>query len=247
MPTITAQTSFSKDVMPKTPLVLIPGLICAPRLWAPQIAALSDIASCQVADHTVHASMAAIAQSILESAPERFALAGLSMGGYIAFEIMRQAPERIERLALLDTSALADTSKARALRTNRIEKINAGGFAEFIKTDWVAQMMPREKADDAALKAAIIAMATEVGADACCRQLTAIMGRADSRPVCETITCPATIIVGALDVVTPPIRHAEIHALIEGSEFHTVPGCGHLSTLEAPDMVSDLLRHWLLG
>src|SRR5262245_5048804 len=111
---MTSKTKTSKAKTPNTQaskanLVLVPGLLCSGALWAPQIAALSDIADCIVADHTRHRTMTGIARSVLAAAPERFALAGLSMGGYIAYEIVRQAPDRVERLALLDTGSRADT------------------------------------------------------------------------------------------------------------------------------------------
>src|SRR5437867_9178383 len=103
----------------KTNLVLVPGFLCSKALWAPQIAAFGDIADMTVADHTRGDTMLAIAKSILDAAPARFVLAGLSMGGYIAYEIVRQAPERVTRLALLDTSARADAPERRALRLRR--------------------------------------------------------------------------------------------------------------------------------
>jgi len=233
--------------MTKFPLILIPGLLCSPRLWAAQIEDLSDIASCEVVDHTRHSTVAAITRSILEEAPEHFALAGLSMGGYISFEILRQEPERVKKLALLDTSALADTDEARASREARMADVRANGFEQFVAGDWLAQMVPAAKADDETLKEQISALALEVGEGAFFRQQKAIMSRPDSRPTCETISCPTTIIVGELDDVTPPVRHEEIHELISGSTLQVVPECGHLSTVEKPREISTLLRDWLMN
>ncbi|MGI9373084.1 MAG: alpha/beta fold hydrolase [Hyphomicrobiales bacterium] len=230
--------------MEKTPLILIPGLLCTKALWAAQTEALSDIAECHVPDHTRHDTMAGIVRSILDDAPERFALAGLSMGGYIALEIMEQAPERVTRLALLDTTAGADNDAGKSRRKRLIEQARHD-FEKFLKDAWLPYMLPEGKENDEALIAKTLQMARETGVEAYCRQQTAILNRSDARGVCETVSCPTTIIVGNLDKPTPVAGHQEMHELIAGSQLHIIPNCGHLSTLEAPNQVSKLLRHWL--
>ena len=231
--------------MVKTPLVLVPGLLCTGDLWAAQVAALSDIADCQIADHTRHNTISGIARSIIESMPRSFALAGLSMGGYIAFEIMRQTPERVERLALLDTSALGDNEEERRNRLALIE-FATEDFERFLDEYWLLQMLPTGKLNDKKLRDQILAMARDTGVDAYVRQQQAIISRPDSRPVCEQISCPVTVIVGDLDQATPLARHEEIQRITPGSELIVIEACGHLSTLEAPNKVNSALRNWLV-
>ncbi len=225
---------------------MIPGLLCTPTLWTAQIEALSEFAECSVPDHTRHDTMAGIVRSILDGAPERFALAGLSMGGYIALEILEQAPERITRLALLDTTAKADDDAGKARRKRLIEDAR-NDFEAFLKNAWLPYMLPEGKENDENLIATTLEMARDVGVEAYCRQQTAILNRSDARAVCETITQPTMIIVGNLDKPTPVAGHQEMHELISGSQLHIIPNCGHLSTLEAPNQVSKLMRHWLLN
>ncbi|MGI9484214.1 MAG: alpha/beta fold hydrolase [Hyphomicrobiales bacterium] len=230
--------------MSKLPLVLIPGLLCTAKLWAPQVTALSDVAECQIGDHTRHNTISGIARSILGNAPDRFALAGLSMGGYISFEIMRQAPERVEKLALLDTSALSDTDEKRHGRLALIDQANSA-FESFLHSFWLHQMLAPEKRGDDDLNEEILSMARETGVETYVRQQQAIVSRPDSRATCEQINCPVMIVVGALDEATPVARHEEIHAITPNSELAVIKGCGHLSTIEAPMEVNALLREWL--
>jgi pimeloyl-ACP methyl ester carboxylesterase len=226
------------------PTVLIPGLLCTPRLYAEQIPALWPLGPVMIASHTHDDSMSGIARRVLSSAPPKFALVGLSMGGYIAFEILRQAPERVAKLALLDTTARADTPEQTEQRRRQIEMARDGRFHA------IAQLLfPRFVAaarhDDRALQAAVRQMAEATGAEAFIRQQTAIMGRADSRAELAAIACPTLIVVGADDALTPPERAAEIAAGVPRSRQAVVPDCGHLSTLEQPAAVTALLVEFL--
>jgi len=226
------------------PLVLIPGLLASPRLYAPQIPQLWRAGPVTIADHTRDDSIAAIARRILESAPRTFALAGLSMGGYIAFEIVRRAPERVARLALLDTSAWPDTAEQSAARRAHMALASQGRFAEVVDALF-PRLVHRTRREDAALRTLIDLMATEVGAAAYLRQQAANIGRADSRPTLAHIRCPTLVLVGDGDELTPPERAAEMAQGIAGARLVSVAQCGHLSTLERPEEVTQALLEWL--
>lgn len=231
--------------MSRLPLVLVPGLNCSARLYAPQMPALwAASAGVSVADHRGAASVEEIAAAVLAAAPPRFALAGLSMGGYVAFEMWRRAPERIARLALLDTTARPDTEEGAANRRRLIGVAETGGFASIPPLQIPILLAPANRAR-ADLVATVLAMAEETGAEAYVRQQRAIMARPDSRPTLATITCPTLVLVGAMDELTPPAVAAEIAAGISGARLVEVPGAGHLATLEAPDAVTVALRDWL--
>ena len=231
--------------MPESlPVVLVPGLNCSARLYAEQIPALWQFGPVTVADHRRDDSMAAIARRILADAPPRFALAGLSMGGYIAFEILRQAAERVARLALLDTGAGAEVPERTAQRKPLIALAQQGRFAE-ITEDQFPLLVHRSRNGDAALKAAVRAMNEETGPDAYCRQQHAIMGRPDSRPGFAAIACPTLVLVGDEDQLTPPALAHEVANGIRGARLVVVPECGHLSTMERPQAVTQALLDWM--
>ena len=178
------------------PIVLVPGLNCSARLYAEQIPALWRFGPVMVADHRRDDSIAAIARRILAAAPPRFALAGLSMGGYIAFEIMRQAPERVAKLALLDTGARPETAGADASGGG----VDRAGQGRPLRRNAVDMHFPvyvhRDRHGDAALKRLVRAMAEETGPEAFLRQQQAIIGRPDSRPGLAAIACPTLVLVG---------------------------------------------------
>jgi len=224
--------------------VLIPGLNCSARLYADQIPALWRFGAVQVADHTRDDSIAAIARRVLAEAPPRFALAGLSMGGYLAFEIMRQASERVAKLALLNTGARPETPEQTAQRRPRIELATSGRFAE-VTNEHFPLLVHRDRHDDAALKNLVRKMNEETGPEAFLRQQRAIMGRADSRPGLGAIKCPTLVLVGDGDVLTPPDLAREMAAAIPGSRLAIVADCGHLSTIEQPAAVTKTLLEWM--
>ena len=226
------------------PVVLVPGLNCSARLYAEQIPALWQFGPVIVADHRRDDSMTAVARRILADAPPRFALAGLSMGGYIAFEILRQAPDRVARLALLDTGAGAEVPERTAQRKPLIALAQQGRFAE-ITEDQFPLLVHRSRHGDTALKAAVRAMNEETGPEAYCRQQHAIMGRPDSRPGFAAITCPTLVLVGDGDQLTPPALAHEMAAGIPGARLVVVPECGHLSTMERPQAVTQALLDWM--
>ncbi len=225
-------------------LVLIPGLLCTEALYAEQLAHLGQRAAVMVADHSGHDSLDAMASAILDAAPERFALAGLSMGGYLAFEIMRQAPRRVERLALLDTSARPDSEEQSANRRRLVALAEKKGVAAPAR-----EMFPRlvapSRGSDEGLRAKFLGMAEATGVAGFAHQQAAIAGRPDSRKTLAAITCPTLVLVGEEDQLTPVEMAQEIAEGIAGSRLAVVPGVGHLSTLEAPDRVTAELRSWL--
>ncbi len=226
------------------PLVLVPGLNCTARLWSHQIVALGGSRAIEVADHRGHNTVSALAFAILADAPPKFALAGLSMGGYVAFEIMRVAPERVTRLALLDTTAKPDSDERLAARLAQIELARTGRFGEVPDIQY-PMLVHADRESDADLKAVVREMAEETGPEAFIRQVTAIMGRPDSRPGLGAIGCPTMVLVGEGDRLTPPAEAAEMHAAIRGSRLVTIPGSGHLSSIEKPEAVATALAEWL--
>lgn len=226
------------------PIVLVPGLACTAELFAPQIAALEGAHPISVADHASDESIPAIARRLLDAAPPRFALAGLSMGGYVALEVMRQAPGRVSRVALLDTSARPDTDEGRANRERLIALARAGRYEEIDDILWQRLVAPHRRGD-AALSAIVSGMRQATGPEAFVRQQHAIMGRADSRPGLAGIEIPALVLVGEEDVITPPEHAREMAEAIEWASLVVVPGSGHLSTLEAPEVVNAALSAWL--
>ena len=229
---------------PVLPLVLVPGLLCSARLFAPQIAALWPFGPVTVADHRRDDDMAAISARILADAPPRFALAGLSMGGHIAFAMLRLAPERIAKLALLDTSARPDTAEQSAQREKLIAMADGGRLNDVVEI-LAPRFLHRGRQNDVALKRTLQEMAADVGPKAFVRQQKAIMSRMDSRPFLAAIHCPTLVLVGDGDELTPPELSKEICAGISGARLVAVPGCGHLSTLEKPDAVNAALAEWL--
>jgi pimeloyl-ACP methyl ester carboxylesterase len=226
------------------PTVLVPGLNCSARLYAEQIPALWRFGPVTVADHTRDDTLAAIARRILAAAPPRFALAGLSMGGYISFEIMRQAPERVAKLALLDTGARAETPEQTKARLPRIELAKRGRVAKVADVQFPV-LVHESRYGDEALRRLVRTMGEETGAEAFLRQQTAVMARPDSRPGLAAIACPTLVLVGDGDALTPPALAREIAAGIRGSRLVVIPECAHLSTIERPEAVTKALVDWM--
>lgn len=225
------------------PIVFVPGLLCTEILYAPQLAAFGD-RPLMVADHRQHETMQEIAAAILSQAPDRFALIGLSMGGYVTMEIMRQAPERVSRLALLDTSARADAPEQTERRETLVKITRKGQFNRIVPL-LHPTLVHSDRIEDETLRAATEEMARDTGADAFLRQQAAIIARPDSRQSLAQVTCPTLVLVGDEDALTPPERAREMHEIVAGSRLEVVPVCGHLSTLERPEAVTAHLREWL--
>jgi pimeloyl-ACP methyl ester carboxylesterase len=233
------------SVRARQQLVLIPGLLCDRLLWQPQAEALADIAESWIADHTRSDTMAAIAADVLRDVPfGQFAVAGLSMGGYVALEILRQAPHRVLKLALLDTSARADTLEQSQQRLALISLAGRGRF-QGVTRALLPMFLHPSRLDDQELVATVKEMAKNTGRETFIREERAILSRADSLPFLGAITCPVLVLCGRQDALTPLERHEEIVRAIPRSTLEIIENCGHLSTLERPAEVSAALRRWL--
>ncbi len=229
--------------MMSDPLLFVPGLMCTEALFAPQIAAFKD-RPIMVADHRQHDRISDIAAAILEKAPERFSLIGLSMGGYIAMEIMREAPGRVSKLALLDTKSRADTPEQSERRSFLIELTRKRGFAK-VPHLLFPGFVHEKNEENVGLKSIVVEMANDTGPDAFIRQQTAILHRIDSRQRLGEIDCPTLVMVGDGDRLTPPALSREIHERIPTSELEVIPGSGHLTTLETPEAVTIALQKFM--
>jgi pimeloyl-ACP methyl ester carboxylesterase len=232
------------SVVTKIPLLLLPGLLCDARLWRDQVADLSAVADPFVADLTLDDSFEAMARRALARMPERFALAALSMGGYVAFAVLRSAPERVIRLALLDTSARPDT-EFQARRRRGLMALARGGHFRGVTPRLLPQLLHPDNLADPELTGEIMAMAERVGRQAFIRQQAAILNRPDSRPDLRRIAVPTLVAVGVADQLTPRDRAEEIAAGIPGAMLRVIEGCGHLPPMERPALTSALLREWL--
>jgi pimeloyl-ACP methyl ester carboxylesterase len=228
----------------KSPLVLLPGLLCDAALWRHQTKGLADSADIAVADLTLDDSIGAMAERTLATAPPRFALAGLSMGGYVAQEIMRRAPGRVSRLALLDTSARADSPAQTERRQGLIKQVEIGEF-KGVTARLLPLLIHADRLGDKALTHTVQVMAENVGKEAFLRQQNAIMTRPDGRADLPKITCPTLVLCGRQDALTPVEVHEEMAAAIPGAALVVVEDCGHLAPLERAVTVSALMRYWL--
>lgn len=229
--------------MASLPLLLLPGLLCDERLWRDPAHALAGVAPIHHADLTRDDSVAAMAARVLATAPPVFALAALSMGGYVAFEILRQAPQRVARLALLDTSARRDPPKRRLVRQAGLMLAEAGRFVGVTRK--LLPQLVHESRVDSAVGDEVMAMAQRVGLPAFVRQQRAIIDRPDSEPLLPFITVPTLLGVGEDDRMTLPEETHVMHERIPGAGLHVFARCGHLPPMEVPQETAAVLRGWL--
>ena len=230
--------------MSALPLLLLPGLMCDARLFAPQIAAFSAGRGVMVPWLGGADSMAALAAQVLDQAPPVFALAGLSMGGIVAMEIVRQAPARVARLALMDTNPLAEAPEVQARRQPQIDRVLAGGLVAVMR-DEMKPLYLAEGPGRAAILDLCLAMALDMGPQVFARQSRALRDRPDQ---CETLrrySGPALVLTGAEDRLCPMDRHTRMQALMPQSRLVVIEGAGHLPPLERPNETSAALRGWL--
>ncbi|WP_181702968.1 alpha/beta fold hydrolase [Chthonobacter albigriseus] len=226
------------------PVVFVPGLNCTSTLFASQIAALEGERTVIVANHRRHRSIQEIADALVGELPARFVLVGLSMGGYIAFELMRKVPERVSVLVLMDTTARPDSAESKERRERLIGVAEAGRFHEVPGLQFSA-LVHQSRLGDVSLAGTVRTMAENTGAEVFIRQQTAIMSRVDSRPDLGRIVCPTLVVVGDGDAITPPEVAQEIADGIPGARLATMPVCGHLSSLERPAAVTYALVQFL--
>jgi len=225
-------------------LVLLPGLLLDERLWARQVAALAEVAEVTVGDITQGADIDAIAGRVLAQAPPRFALAGLSMGGYVAQAIIRLAPERVSHLALLATSARADT-RAQTARRRALLCLAERGRFKGVTPRLLPFYVHPDRVDDPAVAGPVLAMAETLGRDVFLRQTRAAMARVDGRVALSLVACPTLVLCGREDQATPLELSREMAALIPAADLVVLGRCGHLAPLERPEAVTAQLRYWL--
>ncbi|MEY3731220.1 MAG: hypothetical protein RLZZ57_1976 [Pseudomonadota bacterium] len=224
-------------------LLLLPGLLCDARLWRDQIEAFSASRRVVVACLTGHESIAGMAEAAIAGLDGPLAVAGLSMGGYVALEIARRAPGQVKRLALFDTSARPDTPEQTERRRGLLALSQSGQFRGV--TPRLLPMLVHPSRLDGPLAAEVMAMAERVGRDAFLRQQTAIMGRVDSRPDLPAICAKALVAVGEDDLLTPPHLAEEMAAAIPGAKLARFANSGHLPSMEVPEAVNAAMAEWL--
>ncbi|AFL89954.1 putative hydrolase or acyltransferase of alpha/beta superfamily [Terriglobus roseus DSM 18391] len=229
-----------------TPIVLVPGLLCSAEVFGSQVEALWPYGPVTVASTLTGKTMGEIAASILENAPPRFALAGISMGGYLSFEILRQAPERVMKLALLDTSARPDTPEQTANRRAILARTESEDFQTLAAGVAMAIFHP-DRQNDQRLREVSERMIAAVGLEGFKRQTEAIIERPDSVPGLAAIQVPTLVLVGDGDALTPVERAQEMALAIPGARLVIVKDCGHGSTLEQPEAVNRALIGWITG
>lgn len=217
------------------PIVLITGQLLTEAVWQPLLDAWQD-REVIVADNRSDDTIAGFATRLLDNAPPRFVLIAHAMGGFVAFEVMRRAPERVAKLALLSTLASADGPAQTARRQGYIDLVEAGRFAEVVE-ERIPILFPEHRRGDARLLGIARQMAADTGAETFLAQQRAIMAREDSRPRLGEIAVPTLVVWGAEDGITSRAHQDEIVSLINGSRLEVVPGAGHLVTLEAPEVV----------
>lgn len=224
------------------PLLLIPGHLCDARMWGPQLAAFSGTRTLHLPEIAGAGTIEALAAAILRDAPPRFALGGLSMGGIVAMEVARQAPGRIERIALLDTNPLPEAEEVSALRRDRMARVEAGHLAEIVREE----MKPLYLADASqAILDLCFDMAMGLGAEVFARQSRALMDRPDQREALRALRVPALILHGAADRLVPVERARLMAELMPQARLVLIPGAGHLPVLEQPEATNAALRAWL--
>ena len=227
-----------------TPLVLLPGMMCDARLFGPQIAALSGRIEVMVPTLTAHDTMAGLAKDVLATAPPKFALAGLSMGGIVAMEMLAQAPERISRLALMDTNPKAEAPEVQDRRLLHMVAVEGGQLDRIMQEE----MKPNYLADGpnrAAILDLCKDMARKLGPEAFIRQSLALRDREDRQEVLRQADLPALVLCGRHDRLCPVHRHTLMHDLLKGSELCIIEDAGHLPTLERPAETTAALVRWL--
>ena len=230
----------------KQPLVLLPGLLCDAALWEPQLSDLADVADFFVADLTEQQTMKDMAATVLRDSPwKEFALAGLSMGGYVAQEIVRQAPQRVKKLALLDTRSRAELPEETERRRALMSLAQRGRSFTPVTTRMLPLLVHESRVKDAQLVKVIREMAERTGIEAYIRQQNAIIGRPEYRPMLPSIACPTLVLCGRQDRLTPLENSEQMAAAIPGATLVVVEECGHVSTLERPEAVNKAMREWL--
>jgi len=227
-----------------TPLVLIPGMMCDARLFMPQIAAFSGSRDLHLATITDHDRVEALAGAVLANAPPRFALCGLSMGGIVAMEILRQASDRVDRIALLDTNPLAESEAVKVRRLPQMQAVQEGRLVSVMrdemKPNYLTDGPGRQQVLDVCMD-----MALGLGPHVFLRQSRALMDRPDQSETLRGADLPALVLCGRDDVLCPVERHELMAELIPGARLEIIENAGHLPVLEQPEATNAALIRWL--
>jgi pimeloyl-ACP methyl ester carboxylesterase len=234
-------TSVAGEHRPQ--LILLPGLLCDADLWRDQIADLSDLADCHVADLTRGETLSDLAETVLAEAAPTFALAGFSLGGYVAQEIARQAPDRIERLALIDTSIRPDSPERAAARRSLIATARLPGQFKGITDRMLPTYVHPSRLSDRDLIGRIRAMNERLGREVFIRQNA--LDRPDGEAVLRSLRCPVLVVCGEQDALTPLADHQEMAAMLHNAELVVIKDSGHMTPMEQPQAVTQALRQWL--
>ena len=224
-------------------LLLLPGLLNDATLWQSQLRDLADLADCTVGDLTAHDDLDSMVDALLDAAPERFALAGFSLGGWIAQHILRRAPERVERLALVGTSYLPDTPERQAQREKQQAIVSVAGNFHGFGNSMMRRYVDASRLDDEVLRETVRGMTMRLGPSVFLRQNA--LPRLDGTAVLQAFGGPSLVVCGINDAITPVQRSHEMTALLADAELVELPGCGHLAPLEQPEAVSAAMRRWL--
>jgi pimeloyl-ACP methyl ester carboxylesterase len=228
----------------KPTLFLLPGLLCDETVWRHQMEHLSDMARVVVPDYRDCDALAAMADQVLEQAPARFAVAGHSMGGRVALEIMRKARERVTRLALLDTATHPTAESEYEKRLGWVDLARREGMGALVDV-WLPPMVHPDRRDDGELMQPLRAMVEGYTPDQFAGEIRALLERPDATPVLDTITCPTLVLCGRQDAWSTLEIHEKMAAAIAGSHLEVIEDCGHFSPIERPRAVTEALRAWL--
>ena len=231
--------------MQPIPLILLPGMMCDGRMYASQISALEDLTECRVGNIGGANNMVDIAAQVLAQAPEKFALAGLSMGGIVAMEIIRQAPERVTRLALMDTNPCSEEEAVKITRQPQINAVLAGRLEPLLRDIMVPQYFATQEAQSQ-FNQLCVDMALGLGEEVFVRQSLALKNRRDQRETLALFDKPCLVLMGEADEICPLERHECMVALLSNVAFVKIHNAGHIPTLEQPAATNAALRQWMV-
>jgi pimeloyl-ACP methyl ester carboxylesterase len=229
----------------KPSLILVPGLLCSKDLWRDQITAFEKDYTIIVADHTLDDDMISIGRRLLDNAPDKFAIAGLSMGGYVALEVTRQSPERVTHLAVMDSRDIGDGAEERQRRLDFIKLVEQGSVFKGVTGNLMPMLIHPSRLQDEELTNRIYQMAEDVGKEGFIRQEKALLNRQTLTHILPTITCPTLILAGADDILIDVSIQRDMASKIPTADYVEIPDCGHLPTMEKPDAVIDIMKEWL--
>jgi len=229
-----------------TPLVMIPGMMCDERIFAPQIEELVSKRSVHIADISKHDNISDLAADVLSNAPPKFCLVGHSMGGIVAMEICAQDPKRIEKLVLIDTNPLAELEEVKLKREPQISDALSGKLVNVIRDEMKPNYLASSENQDIILNICL-EMALSLGPKVFINQSRALQTRADQQSNIQSINIPVLIMCGSEDKLCTVERHEMMHNMISNSELKIINNAGHIPTLEQPSETTEVLKEWLMN